>query len=69
MEDGRVRDEALGSGSVTRRELFTLLRQAGVRDTGEVERAWLEPSGDLSLFRYSARKAKKGETTLPENVS
>jgi uncharacterized membrane protein YcaP (DUF421 family) len=65
IEHGGVREKALGSGSVTRRELFSLLRSAGIRDTGEVERAYLEPSGDLSLFRYSGGKTRQGETTLP----
>jgi uncharacterized membrane protein YcaP (DUF421 family) len=66
IEHGDIRGKVLGSGSVTRRELFSLLRAAGIRDTGEVERAYLEPSGKLSLFRYAGGKARKGETTLPE---
>jgi uncharacterized membrane protein YcaP (DUF421 family) len=63
LEDGKVREEVLGSGTVTRRELFALLRLKGIRNTGEVECAFLEPSGSLSIFRH--RKATKGEPTMP----
>lgn len=65
VEDGRIREEALGSGTVTERELMALLRLEGVRDTGEVEVAFFETSGKLSLFRRSAAKAKKVKTTIP----
>ncbi|MBO6716818.1 MAG: DUF421 domain-containing protein [Rhizobiaceae bacterium] len=65
LEKGKVCERALGSGSVTQRELFSLLRIAGVRDTGEVERAYLEPSGQLSLFRYTGRQIRQCQSTLP----
>lgn len=65
VEDGRVCDEALGSGTVTERELMALLRLEGVRDTGEVECAFFETSGRLSLFRRSAAKVKKVKSTIP----
>jgi uncharacterized membrane protein YcaP (DUF421 family) len=68
VNKGRVCEAALGSGSVTRRELFSLLRMAGVRHTGEVERAYLEPSGHLSLFRQAGGRARKGEPTLPDGT-
>ncbi|MEO9338106.1 YetF domain-containing protein [Mesorhizobium sp. SB112] len=65
VDDGRIVDKALGSGTLTERELFALLRVEGVRDTGEVEHAYFEPNGRLSVFRYPVTKQKKERVTLP----
>ncbi|TWG98505.1 putative membrane protein [Mesorhizobium sp. J18] len=65
VEKGKVKEEVLGSGSLTKRELMSLLRIEGIRNTGEVEHAWFEPAGRLSIFRVDGR-ARKGENTLPD---
>ena len=63
VERGAIREEVLGSGTITRRELLTLLRLSGVRDLGEVELGYLEPQGRLSVFKYDRPTPR--ETTLP----
>jgi len=69
VEDGDIRREALGSGGLSERELFALLRIEGVRDLGEVERAYFENNGRISVFRYATRpKTGKGGSTLPEHT-
>ena len=65
VEDGTVLRKKLGSGSLTERELFTLLRQQGVRDVGEIEVAYFETNGRLSIFRRPAAKRRKVRTTMP----
>ncbi len=55
----------LGSGSLTERELFTLLRLEGIRDTGEIDCAFFETNGSLSIFRRPASKRRKVRTTMP----
>ena len=65
VEEGRICEEALGSGTLTERELMALLRIEGVRDTGEVECAFFETSGKLSLFRRTAAKSRKVKSTIP----
>ena len=65
VEEGRIRDEALGSGTITKRELLSLLRLSGVRDVGQVELAFLEPQGRLSVFRYQQEVAKERQSTFP----
>ena len=65
IEKGAVLEHKLGSGSLTERELFTLLRQEGVRDIGEVEVAFFETNGRLSIFRRPAAKRRKVRTTMP----
>ena len=67
VENGEVKESELGAGTLTRRELMALLRVEGVRDTGEVERAWFEPSGRLSVFRFPESERLKGRSTLPED--
>lgn len=66
VKDGRIQEDKLGAGTLTRRELFALLRSRGVRDTGDVEFAWFEPSGQLSVFMRERGKAADGISTLPE---
>lgn len=64
VKDGRIRDDAIGAGRLTHGELMSLLRAKGIRDTGEVECAYLEPSGVLSVFRAS-EGGRRGQPTLP----
>ncbi|MEZ5844643.1 MAG: DUF421 domain-containing protein [Hyphomicrobiaceae bacterium] len=66
VRDGVVLEAALGHGTLTRGELFAMLRAEGVRNTGEVEWAWFEPTGRLSVFRYAGGAARAGEGTFPE---
>lgn len=65
VEEGRIREEGLGSGSLSLRELLALLRLEGVRDVGEVEAAYLENNGKLSVFRYPDGKARQSRPTTP----
>lgn len=65
VENGRIREEALGSGTITKRELLSLLRLSGVRDVGQVELGFLEPQGRLSVFKYEHEAAMERQSTLP----
>ena len=44
---------------------MSLLRQQGVQDVGEVDKAFLEPSGQLSVFQASQDEQKQTESTVP----
>lgn len=66
VQDGQVCEAMLGAGTLTKRELFVLLRHHGIRETGEVERAWFEPSGKLSVFKHPDGKRSPGVSTFPE---
>ncbi len=65
VEDGHVVEDALRSGALSRRELMMLLRQQSVRDVGEVDRAFLEPSGTLSVLQADPGSARQTESTIP----
>lgn len=50
-------------------ELLMWLREAGVRNTGEVEYAFLEPSGNVTVFTSKDGVMVPGQTTLaPDNL-
>jgi len=67
VENGKMVEDALGSGSLSERELLALLRIEGVRDLGEVERAYFENNGRLSVFRQTG-KAKSTKSTYPTEI-
>lgn len=67
VHEGEVREDAVEASSITRRELMMLLRERGIREVGEVQRAYLEPSGSLSVFKHeNGGAAGSGEPTWPE---
>lgn len=65
VRDGAVVEEWLERERVSRGELMSMLRLNGVRDVGEVERAFLEPTGTLSVFLYPEDKARQVCSTFP----
>ena len=64
---GQIESKVLGSGTLTERELLALLRIEGVRDTGEVECAFFEPNGRLSVFRYPRDQRRVVRQTVPSH--
>ena len=69
MKDGRILKDALDSEDISHTEMLMELRQRGIRDTGEVELAFIEPSGEVSIFTFEKGKEVKGESTMPEEAS
>lgn len=65
VENGVICEDRLGAGAMTKPELISLLRQAGIRNTNEVECAWFEPSGHLSVFRSDVTPRGRGTSTFP----
>lgn len=55
IEDGRVNERALRRELLSRTELDAQLRLHGVRDVSEVERAYLEPNGMVSVLLHEGR--------------
>ena len=65
IDRGELCKGVFGSGTLTERELMALLRLRGVRRTGEVELAYFETNGQLSIFRYHDGRSG-GESTMPD---
>jgi uncharacterized membrane protein YcaP (DUF421 family) len=53
LRDGHIRAAGLNEQGVGATEVKELLRLKGVRNLGQVELAFMEPSGSLSVFPYS----------------
>ncbi|MFZ3585373.1 DUF421 domain-containing protein [Loktanella sp. DJP18] len=69
VESGRIVEQSLGMDTLSRREFLMHLRQQGVRDVGELEQAFLEPNGQVSVLQASADKQKQTESTWPKDFS
>jgi uncharacterized membrane protein YcaP (DUF421 family) len=69
IEDGHVIETAIGRGTISRRELMSQLRQQGIDDVGEVEKAFFEPSGVFSVFQAAQDKRKKTQSTMPSDYT
>lgn len=60
---GRINCEQLRREKLSQEELFELLRPEGISHLGEVQYAFLEPSGKLSVIR--SEPARSGLSILP----
>lgn len=63
VSDGEIVREALDKEDLSEAELFMSLRQQGIERLGEVRRAYLEPSGSVSVFK--TEKGASGRSVLP----
>jgi uncharacterized membrane protein YcaP (DUF421 family) len=54
VADGRFCFEEIDAESLALDDILSALRLAGVADLGEIRRAYLEPSGRVSVFRAQA---------------
>jgi uncharacterized membrane protein YcaP (DUF421 family) len=53
LQDGRLNTEQSSDRGMGKAEVLAMLRLEGIRNLGEVENAFLEASGSLSVFRAS----------------
>jgi uncharacterized membrane protein YcaP (DUF421 family) len=68
IRDGVIDLAAMRQEGIARTELFEALRTIGIEQLGEVERAYLEPSGKISAFRQPQESIRPGLPVLPEGV-
>jgi uncharacterized membrane protein YcaP (DUF421 family) len=64
--DGRVDLAALKRERLRNEDLFMLLREAGVENLGQVKRAYLEPTGELSTWLFTPAEARPGLPLTPD---
>jgi len=65
VSHGKMHPENLRSASLNREKLFELLRGHGVRHLGEVENAFLEQGGNLSVFIRTDDNHSEGLRVMP----
>jgi uncharacterized membrane protein YcaP (DUF421 family) len=68
ITDGILDFMELQKHTPTQDDIFLLLRNQGIRCLGEIEAAYLERDGSLSLFEYRAGKQKPGLPTISEDM-
>ncbi len=62
VKDGQVFEQNMESGLISKRELMSQLRQQGVHSLNEVDRAYIEGDGRISIFTKNLKKElKKGK--------
>jgi uncharacterized membrane protein YcaP (DUF421 family) len=68
IREGKVLQDELDHEMLRIDELFSMLREREIHNTGEIRHAFLEPSGKLGIVRYEPNERLEGERTLPECV-
>jgi uncharacterized membrane protein YcaP (DUF421 family) len=63
IRDGDILDDRLRVENISRSEVMMKLRMHGIANVGRVRFAYLEPSGDLSVFTADDQQ-KPGQSTL-----
>jgi Protein of unknown function (DUF421) len=67
VRDGVIDLKAMESEDLSRDELFQRLRTGGIEQLGQVDRAYFEPSGRVSVFRVPAdAPSRAGLALLPQ---
>ena len=65
VRDGRLLLEGMRKEQLSKEELFSSLREAGVEQLGQVKRAYLEPSGRFTSYLYPPKDARPGLPLYP----
>lgn len=65
IQDGKIIEKSLQLENLRKEELLSLLREYEVANTGEVQYAFLEPSGSLGLIRRNRDECTEDESTYP----
>ncbi|RIJ05154.1 DUF421 domain-containing protein [Achromobacter sp. K91] len=69
IKSGKVLVHGLRKEHITRSELMEQLRLKGVANLAEVDRAYLEATGEFSVIRMRERPRTTGASTLEEEES
>jgi uncharacterized membrane protein YcaP (DUF421 family) len=68
VRDGRFVVKSLDIEMLNRDELFSDLRYEHISHLGQIERAYVEPSGKISVFFFPDDRVKFGMPILPEEL-
>jgi uncharacterized membrane protein YcaP (DUF421 family) len=68
ITDGILNSKKLKKHTLTQDDIFLLLRNEGIRSLGEIEAAYLERDGSLSVFKFRTGKQKPGLPTVSEDM-
>ena len=66
VREGELLEDSLKRENLRPAELMSLLRERGIKSTGEVQYAFLEPTGQLGVFQYPDQGQVEGRSTFPD---
>ncbi|WP_139920197.1 DUF421 domain-containing protein [Hymenobacter sp. DG01] len=66
IENGEIKHQALKSQNLTQKELFGELRQYQVAHLGQVRRAYIEATGNVSIYFFADDQVRPGLPIWPE---
>jgi uncharacterized membrane protein YcaP (DUF421 family) len=69
IKDGVLELEQLEEEKLSEDEVFSRLREANLTQLGQVARAYLEPSGNISIWKAAPEDVQPGLTLMPEEDS
>lgn len=55
IEKGKVREDVLRSERMTNQQLSTVLHKEGLKAVDQVEKAYIEPSGDVTIIKRESQ--------------
>lgn len=68
VEEGRICINEFRRQRVTQKELFSELRQLQIEHLGQVRRAYIEASGNVSVYFYEEADVRPGLPLWPERI-
>jgi uncharacterized membrane protein YcaP (DUF421 family) len=68
ISNGILNSKSIRKHTPTQDEIFLLLRNKGIRTLGEIETAYLERDGSVSVFKFPAEKQKPGLPTISKDM-
>lgn len=69
IEDGEIKYEILKKQNLTQKELFGELRQHQVEHLGQVRRAYIEATGNVSIYFFEDADVRPGLSIWPERLT
>ncbi|MGC1471057.1 MAG: YetF domain-containing protein [Psychroserpens sp.] len=66
IENGKLLEDNLTNDKIDKNEVYMLLRQSGVKYLSEVEHAYFEKTGKLSVYKFDNPELK--DSILPEDM-
>jgi uncharacterized membrane protein YcaP (DUF421 family) len=67
IKEGIIQPETLKRQEYSNQELLMNLRKEGIENLGELKKVFLEPSGELSVFKFKEGESKEGLSIIPGN--
>lgn len=67
VDHGSIRLEGLKKENLSREDLFRALRSKDVKHLGEIQKAFVETNGQVSVLFNAPKNIKPGLSVLPEN--